>query len=182
MNSPFKSLSLAMAKGFFREKTTLFFTFVFPLMFLVVFELLFSDSGTDRIKLGSVGDGPVVAALRETGAVEVERYDTLDAGLAEVRDGDLPGLVEVTGDRVVLHFAAGDQAQAGTVRGLVQGVTQELNVAASGRPPKFAFAATQVEDSSLKAIQYLTPGILSWGIAISAVFGAALPLVSWRRK
>ena len=182
MNSPFKSLSLAMAKGFFREKTTLFFTFVFPLMFLVVFGLLFSDSGTDRIKLGSVGDGPVVAALRETGAVEVERYDTLDAGLAEVRDGDLPGLVEVTGDRVVLHFAAGDQAQAGTVRGLVQGVTQELNVAASGRPPKFAFAATQVEDSSLKAIQYLTPGILSWGIAISAVFGAALPLVSWRRK
>jgi len=39
-----------------------------------------------------------------------------------------------------------------------------------------------VEDASLKAIQFLTPGILSWGVATSAVFGTAAALVSWRSK
>ncbi|MGQ0839831.1 ABC transporter permease [Actinokineospora sp.] len=182
MKGPFKSLSTAMLKGFFRDKTTLFFTFVFPLMFLVIFGLLFGEAGAEKIKLGAVGDGPVIAALEQSGAVEIERFDTVDAGVAKVRDGDLPGLVEARGDTVVLRFAASDQTLAGTVRGLVAGLTQELNVRASGQPPRFEFQAQQVEDASLKPIQYLTPGILSWGIAITAVFGASLTLVSWRRK
>ncbi|PPK61103.1 ABC transporter permease [Actinokineospora auranticolor] len=178
----FKSLAKAMAKGLVRDKTTLFFSFLFPLMFLVVFGLLFRDAGMDKIKLGAYGDGEVVVALERTGAVEVQRFDKLDDGVAKVRAGDLPGLVEVNGDRVVLHFAASNQAQAGTVQGLVSGVTQSLNVRASGRPPKFDFTAQQVEDSSLKPIQYLTPGILSWSIAVGAVFSAGMTLVTWRRK
>jgi ABC-2 type transport system permease protein len=39
-----------------------------------------------------------------------------------------------------------------------------------------------VEDASLKPIQYLTPGLLSWSVATSAVFGSALTLVSWWRR
>src|SRR5205085_6370360 len=65
-----RSLSLAMFKGFVRDRTTLFFTFVFPLMFLMVFGLLFGDSGTTRTRIAVVGDGPVIAALDHTGAVE----------------------------------------------------------------------------------------------------------------
>ncbi|WP_018683006.1 ABC transporter permease [Actinokineospora enzanensis] len=182
MKGAFKSLSIAMAKGYVRDKTTLFFAFVFPLMFLVIFGLLFRDVGSEKIKLGAFGDGQVITVLEQTGIVDVQHFDTLDAGVAKVRDGDLPGLVEATGDKVVLRFAASDQSQAGTVQGLVSGVTQQLNVQASGQPPKYDFSAQQVEDTSLKPIQYLTPGILSWGIAITAVFGAALIMVSWRRK
>ncbi|WP_436501913.1 ABC transporter permease [Actinokineospora sp. HUAS TT18] len=182
MKGAFKSLSVAMVKGFVRDKATLFFTFVFPLMFLVVFGLLFRDAGAEKLKLGAVGDGPVLAALEQSGAVELERFDSLDAGVQKVRDGDLPGLVEATGTKVDLRFAASDQAQAGLVRGIVAGVTQELNIRATGQPPRFEFTAAQVEDASLKPIQYLTPGILSWGIAVTAVFGAALTMVNWRRK
>lgn len=182
MSPAFKSLAKAMAKGYYRDKATLFFAFVFPLMFLVIFGLLLRDAGGDRIKLGVHGDNPVVAALERTGAVEVQRFDDLAEGVAEVREGDLPGLVEAGPDGVLLHFAASDQARAGTVRGLVSGVTQQLNVEASGAAPAFRFAAEQVEDESLRPIQFLTPGILSWGIAVTAVFGAALTLVSWRRK
>ncbi|MGH7630218.1 MAG: ABC transporter permease [Gemmatimonadales bacterium] len=182
MSAAFTSLSKAMAKGFFRDKATLFFSFLFPLMFLVIFGLLFREAGAEKIKIGAVGDGPVLAALEQTGAVELERFDSVDAGVRKVRDGDLPGFIEAAGDTVRLHFAASDQAQAGTVRGLVAGVTQELNVRASGQPPRYEFEAEQVEDASLKPIQYLTPGIMSWGIAVTAVFGAALTMVNWRRK
>jgi ABC-2 type transport system permease protein len=180
--SAFKSLSTAGIKGFTRDKAALFFTFLFPLMFLVVFGLLFRDSGTDKIKIGLAGDGPVVQALQQLPVVEVTRFDTADAGIAKVKDGDLPGVVIENGDNVQLRFAASDQTQAGIVQGLVSSVVDKSNIAATGQQPRFQFQATQVEDNSLNAIQYLTPGILSWAVASAGVFGSALTFVAWRKK
>jgi ABC-2 type transport system permease protein len=40
----------------------------------------------------------------------------------------------------------------------------------------------QVEDKSLKAIQYVTPGILGWAIASGATAAAAFTLVQWRKN
>jgi ABC-2 type transport system permease protein len=171
-----------MLKGFYRDKVTLFFTFLFPLMFLIVFGLIFRDAGASKIKIAVVGDGPVISALDQTGAVDLNRFDTQDAAVQKVRDGDLPAMVAEQGDTITLRFAASDQAQAGTVRGLVTGVVGYVNLQATGQPPKYRLEADQVEDSSLKPIQFLTPGIMSWGVAVTAVFGAALTLVSWRKK
>ncbi|MEU4803654.1 ABC transporter permease [Actinosynnema sp. NPDC023587] len=178
----FKSLSIAMLKGFLRDRMTLFFAFVFPLMFLVVFGLLFRDAGDERTKVAVVGDGPVVTALEQTGALELEKYDDLDTARRQVHDGDLPAVVAVDGDSVELTFAASDQVKAQTVVGIVSGVVDKVNVAATNTPPAFTLDAKAVEDASLKPIQYLTPGILSWAVSISGVFGAALTLVSWRKK
>jgi ABC-2 type transport system permease protein len=180
--SAFRSLSLAMLKGFYRDKATLFFTFVFPLMFLVVFGLIFRDAGSDKLDIAVVGNGTVISTLEETGVADLQRFDNLDAAVQKVRDGDLPAVVVEQGDQVTLRFAASDQVQSGFVRGLVAGVVSQVNQEATGQPPRYVVQADQVEDSSLKAIQYLAPGIMSWGIAVTAVFGSALTLVSWRKK
>ncbi|RZS38998.1 ABC-2 type transport system permease protein [Herbihabitans rhizosphaerae] len=180
--SAFKSLAAAAVKGYVRDKATLFFTFFFPLMFLLVFGLIFQDTGTDKIKLGVVGDGPVISALEKTGTVEFERFDSMDAAVTKVRDGDLPGLVAQNGDKVTVRYAQSDQTRAAMVQGLVGGVVDKVNVQVTGQAPRFSVDSTNVEDQSLKGIQYITPGILSWAVAASAVFGAALTLVTWRKK
>ncbi|SER89468.1 ABC transporter permease [Lentzea albida] len=178
----FKTLSVAMLKGFVRDKATLFFTFLFPLMFLIIFGLLLRDAGEDRTKIALVGDGSVVSALRESGALEFESYDDENAAVRKVQDGDLPAALIVRGQRIDLRFAQSDQVRSATVVGIVNGFVDRANLAATGQPPTFTFTAEKVEDATLKPIQYLTPGILSWGVAVSAVFGSALTLVSWRRK
>ena len=178
----FKSLARAMFKGFYRDKATLFFTFVFPLMFLVVFGLLFRDVGADKTKIGVVGDGQVITALQESGALELERFPTVEDALKKVRDGDLPAMVAQDGDTITYRFAQSDQAQAGMVTGIVSGVVSQVNQLDTGQRPKFAMDVSNVEDASLKPIQYITPGIMSWGVAVTAVFGASLTLVSWRKK
>ena len=178
----FKSLTRAGVKGFVRDKATLFFSIIFPLMFLVVFGLIFGHSGTSKTKLGVVGDGPVVQALNQTGVVDFQHYGSLDEAVQHVKDGDVPAMIAESGGKVTLRFAASDQTQAGVVQGLVSGVTDKVNLAATHQKPIVALDSSQVEDSSLTAIQYLTPGILSWSVATSAVFGAALTLVSWRKK
>ncbi|NGY57901.1 ABC transporter permease [Lentzea sp. NEAU-D13] len=178
----FKTLSVAMLKGFIRDKVTLFFTFLFPLMFLIIFGLILRDVGADKTRIAVVGDGPIVSALRDSGALELESYNDVDAAVQKVKDGDLPAALIIRGQQLDVRFAQSDQVKSATVLGIVNGFVDKANLAATGQPPKFTFAAEKVEDASLKPIQFLTPGILSWGVAVSAVFGSALTLVSWRRK
>jgi ABC-2 type transport system permease protein len=178
----FKSLARAMVKIFYRDKATLFFTFVFPLMFLVVFGLLFRDAGATKTEIGVVGDGPVIAGLEQTGALELTRFDSVDEAVQQVRDGELPAMVAQDGDEITYRFAQSDQTQAGVVTGIVSGVVGHVNQAVTNQQPRYVLDAANVEDSSLKPIQYITPGIMSWGVAVTAVFGAALTLVSWRKK
>lgn len=178
----FRSLATAMAKIFYRDKATLFFTFVFPLMFLVIFGLLFRDAGAEKTEIGVVGDGPVIAGLERTGALELVRFDSVDEAVQQVRDGDLTAMVAQDGDEITYRFARSDQTQAGIISGIVSGVVGSVNQQATGEPPRYTVDAGNVEDSSLEPIQYITPGIMSWGVAVTAVFGAALTLVNWRKK
>lgn len=176
-----RSLSLAMVRGLFRDRTALFFTFLFPLMFLLVFGLVFRDDGASRTELGVVGSGPVVSALPEE-VVEAVPFDDADAAVAAVADGDLPGALVETDGQVRLYFAPSDQVRAGTVQGIVNAVVGQVNQQATGQPPAVVFDAERVESQSFQPIQFITPGILSWAIATSAAFRAALTLVSWRKR
>jgi len=181
-----QTLSLAMLRGFVRDRMALFFVVLFPLMFLFLFGGIFSDSGQSRSSLVEVGDValidrmPAGARAAFDQSFDVERSQDRAEAIREVRAGDADAAVEQRGDRIVLHYSRADQVQAATVRGTMSAFVQSANVAASGRPPTFTLDARQVEDESLSSIQYLTPGLLGWAVAMSATFGAALTLVQWR--
>lgn len=175
------ALAKAMLRSFFRDRMALFFTFLFPIMFLVVFGLVFTSAGGSPTTIGVVGSGPLLQQL-PTQVLEPKTFPDLDAGVAAVKDGDVAAVVAEEGDRLVLRFAASDMVTAATVQGVLQSVVDHANVAATGQQPRFSLEGQQVEDESLQPIQFITGGMLSWGVATSATFGAALTIVSWRKK
>ncbi|NUR71239.1 MAG: ABC transporter permease [Hamadaea sp.] len=185
----FVSLSKAMALGFVRDKTATFFTILFPLMFLSVFGALFKDSGvskTDVLQVGSVAvldQIPADARGDLEQVLKITKTDDLAAALEKVRAGDSAAAVEQQGGKVIVHFSAADQVKAATVRGIMESIVQQGNLTMAGvTTPALTLSAEPVEDKSMKAIQYMTPGLLGWAIASGATFGAALTLVSWRQK
>jgi ABC-2 type transport system permease protein len=188
MTSSFSSLSWAMAKGFVRDRTAVFFTVLFPLMFLVLFGVLLSNPGQSRSEVIQVGpvalldgvQGDSRAQLDEV--LQIQRSDDLAAALEQVRKGDVDAAVEEQGSRIVLHYSAADQVTAATVQAIFRELVQGGNLAANPAPPRFVLEPEQVEDESLHPIQYLTPGLLGWAVATGAMFGAALTLVNWRQK
>lgn len=180
--SAFTSLSTAALKGFFRDKVALFFSFAFPLLFIVIFGLIFSESGSSKITIGVVGEGPIISAIESSGALELERFDTFQEGFAAVENGDLPAIVAAEGTTITLRFASSDQNAAGTIRGVVAGIVNEVNLRSAGVEPAFELRAAQIEDTSLQPIQFIVPGMMSWGVALGAVFGSAFTLVTWRKK
>lgn len=174
------SLSVAMWRELATDRSALFFYFLFPLMFLVLFGLVFSNPDAGQIPVGVTGSGALVEELPEE-VLEVERFDDWDDAVAAVEEGDIPAAIRQEGEVVELRYSASSQVSAPTVQGVVGSVVNQANLIATGEQPVFSIDAEQVEDDSFEPIQYLTSGLLAWGISMSAAFGAAMNLVIWRR-
>ena len=187
MSRAFRAIAVAILKGFVRDRAAVFFALVFPLMFLVLFGGIFNDNDMSRSELIEIGQVSVISGLpadarqafNET--FEVTRAEDRAAALAEVRKGDADVAVEMQGKTLVAHYTQTDQVQAAVTQGTLRAFVDGANVAASGQPPEFAFRAERVEDSSLQVIQFVTPGLLGWAVAMSAAFGAAATLQGWRQ-
>jgi ABC-2 type transport system permease protein len=186
MIAKFISLARAMLLAFLRDKAAVFFTILFPLFFLVLFGGLFKNQGAPKVSVLEIGKVSIVDTARSQGGAELNKIlkvkqagDRSDA-LDKVRKGKDDAAVEQRGDTLVVHYSAADQVKAGTVRQIFDSMVQHAN--SGDRPATYSLQSQQVEDKSLKTIQYLTPGLLGWALGVGAVFGAALTLVTWRQK
>lgn len=182
----FRALTRAQWYGFWREKQNLFWIIGFPLMFLLLFGLLFRDVGaskSDLVQIGPVSvidDMPADARAGLNEVFTITRLDDEAAARDRVRRGDADAAIQMTGNTVLLHYTQADQVRAGILEGTVRSVVQGANLAVSGTPPRFDLQARPVENERLTVIQAMTPGLLGWAVAMGAVFNAAMPLVGWR--
>ncbi|MGH3446279.1 MAG: ABC transporter permease [Nocardioidaceae bacterium] len=183
--SSFKSVSIAILKGFVRDRQSVFFAIIFPLMFLVLFGGIF-NFGTSKSDLVVVGNVNLIDQLPSQAqnafddSFDVSHSSDLDAALEKVRMGDADAAVEMRGKTLVAHYAQADQVKAAVTQGTLRAFVNAANIRKSGQPPTYSFKAERVEDESLETIQFVTPGLLGWAIAMSAAFGAAATLQGWR--
>ncbi len=187
--SAFASLSRVMLVAFVRDRTTLFFVLLMPLMFLVLFGFLFKGATSPHVKVAQFGSVKVLDGVQGADRTQLEKVLTISTvpdeatGLEKVRKGTVDALVEDGPDgQPVLHYSVADQVKSGGVREIMNSLVQSANQQATGKPPTYTLTTAQVEDLALKPIQYITPGLLGWAIATGAIFGASLSLVSWRKK
>ena len=90
--------------------------------------------------------------------------------------------VQQQGRTLIVHYSIADQTTAGIVQTVFSSIVQQADQASARARPAYQLQTKQVEDTSLKPIQYLTPGLLGWAIASGATFGAAITLVNWRHN
>ncbi|WP_193610619.1 ABC transporter permease [Nocardioides lijunqiniae] len=190
--SAFVALSAAIFKGFLRDRGAVFFSLVFPLMFLVLFGGIFTDQDQPKVEVIQVGEVKLVDDLPEgadeafSDTFDVTTSNNLDDALEQVRKGDADVALEQRGDELVAHYTQTEQVKAAITQGTLRAFVDATNVAElaaqTGAEPTYTFEAVAVEDDSLTAIQFVTPGLLGWAVAMSASFGAAATLQGWRQS
>jgi ABC-2 type transport system permease protein len=184
----FRSLSRAMFLGFVRDRSALFFSILFPVIFLLFFGSIFKSTGTPKVKVIEVGQVSLLDQARASApgelakVMQITRNSDLAYALGQVRKGNYAAAVQQQGATLAVHYSAADQVTAGEVQTIFASIVQQANETASGRPLVYHVMAQQVEDKSLKSIQYVTPGLLGWAIASGGAFGAAITLVTWRQN
>jgi ABC-type multidrug transport system permease subunit len=182
-----RSLSRAMYLGFIRDRTALLFTILIPIFFLVLFGSIYKSGATPKLNVIEVGrvtllDQAEASAPGQLGKVlTITHSSHLAASLDAVRKGNDDAVVQQQGRTLVVHYSIADQTKAGIVQAVFGSIVQQADAAAAGHTAGYQLTTTQVEDKSLKPIQYLAPGLLGWAIASGGAFGASITLVTWRQ-
>ncbi len=184
--SGFTTLSRAIFRGFVRDRAALIFSILLPVLFLLFFGTIYKNTSAPKISLVAVGQVQLLTQARTADpglakVLTISHAQSERAALADVRKGNKDAAVLQHGDHIIVRFSLADQTKAGLVNSVLSSIVQDANLAASGKAPTFTLSASQVEDKSLKPIQYFTPGLLGWALASGATFGAAITLVSWRQ-
>ena len=198
--SALRALTIANIKSYLRDRAALFWTLAFPLVFIVMFGLIFSSTGS-RLTLGwSDEDGSSAsAALRDAFAAQ-NGVTLVDAGrdpsLEQMKLGKVDGVIVVpAGYGSTLTGGAGatsgepadlvvytDPSRPNVVGSIYQVVGSVLGVVnLGGRPPLVMAVGENVQTANLKPISYFVPSMLGLSVMQVGIF-AAIPLVADREK
>ena len=194
------TLTLANIRSYVRDRAALFWTLAFPLVFIVMFGLIFQGGGS-RLTLGwaDTDKSPASTQLRDAFAkqagvtlVETSRQDALD----QMKIGKVDAVITVPagyGQALAASIAAGggtptsisvytDPSRSALVGEVYQAVGSVLGVVnLGGRPPLVVPDAQTFQTENLNAISYFVPSMLGLSVMQVGIF-AAIPLVGDREK
>jgi ABC-2 type transport system permease protein len=197
-------LTVANLKGLTRDRAALFWTFFFPVMFVLLFGVLFSGSGSSKVSVGWVDldNSTTSAALKAAVADRAQILDlksgTLDEEKAAMQHGDVSAVIVIPQglqDAVTKTMAKvpasvaielyTDPGQTQTSQVVTDAVTQIANGFSLGlvAPTGAVLTVTPLTLSStnISTVTYLVPSILAMALMQLGVF-AAVPLVQQREK
>jgi ABC-2 type transport system permease protein len=193
------SLYRASIKEFVRDRAALFWTFAFPVIFIVLFGLIFSGNNSPSYTVGLVNEdgGAVGNTLAQTfGKVKpfTIKTGTREAEVDHLKKGQID-LVIVIPSGLSQAIASGQTAQvqmvydpsssptnAQIVVNIVQQVLADFNSGYTHVTPPLALATPQtVTAHHESSIDFLMPGILAMSLMQLGLFATATPLVSLRQ-
>lgn len=192
------TLTVANLKGLTRDRAALFWTFFFPVMFVLLFGVLFSGTSDSKVSVGFVDlDGSVASrgiqtALSGDKVPLTLQVGTLDAEKAAMQRGDVSAIIMIPSgfqnslsakNPVALQLYT-DPTKSTTSQ-VVQSVLGELvnnmNLGLAGGTALVSLKPESLSSTSLSNIDYLVPSILAMALMQLGVF-AAIPLVEQREK
>ena len=192
-------LTVANVKSFYRDRASLFWTFAFPIIFVVLFGSIFSGGGTG-FTLGWVDQDRSPASQQLRGAfADVSILVLTDAdeaaALEQMREGTLDAVVVVpaglgeamTPGRggppfpLTLYTDPSRQTASTTVAQVISQVVGGINLALAGVPPALGVTTQTLQTQSISSAAYFVPSILAMALMQLGVF-AAIPLVAQREK
>jgi ABC-2 type transport system permease protein len=196
----FLALTKASLLGQIRNFSTLFFGFLFPIVFIAIFGFL--GNATTKVTLG-VAPGtdtqsPVYQALAKIPAVTLQQGDqaTLDQ---QLKKGQIDAIIYIvavqrpaqpnqpssqptTGYDVTLTTSTASVSGAATATAIVNGVASNVNLALAGvTVPPVQVTTSNISGQRYTYIDFALPGQLGFSLLSIAIFGTAFGFVVLKR-
>lgn len=195
------TLTSANIRTYVRDRAALFWTLAFPLVFIVMFGLIFQGGGQSRLTLGWVDadNSAASAELRTQFANQAGvtlKEGSQDEQIAQMKLGKVDAVIVVSsgyGETLQASTAAGagapaavqvftDPSRAALVGEVYQAVGTVFGIVnLAGRPPLVIPDPQTVQTENLNAISYFVPSMLGLSVMQVGIF-AAIPLVADREK
>ena len=183
----FRAMTLYTFKAFVRNRATVIFGFVFPLVFISVFGLLGSSS--QSLNLGIPQDSnqsnPVVSALKSLSFVKIQNSDegTLEGKLSQ---GKIDGIVAVTSTPptylVKLITNSGNPNGTALATSTIEGMTDKINLTLAGvKQPPITLTKSELSGRTYRYIDFFLPGQIGFSILSMAMFSTVFGFIALKR-
>lgn len=173
----------------FRDRLALFFTFLFPLIFLFVFGALSRNNGVSlNIAVINRSNTQIaqnfVSSLDHQKVVKVDKNVTsFDKANEKMARGELDATVELPPDfgtsktgtipagTAIVHFTQNNEQAAQALVPIMQAQFKELNTRYVKAPTPFTVISQRNNERSLSAFDYTFTGLLGFAILGAGIFG-----------
>lgn len=194
----FRKLYLANLKEFARDRMAIFWTLAFPVVFILVFGVVFSNSEDTNFGIGlAVQDsGPVGVALQtayiSTPALHITQGTEADL-LAKLKSGALRMVIVVPDGSsaavasgqtasIKAYYDPSNQTTAQVALTVAEKVLGNVDEQITQRASLLALTPITVSQANLRFIDYTLPGILAMSLMQLGLFATAPALVQLREQ
>lgn len=189
----FALLAWSLFKAFWRDRTSVFFTFTMPVIITAIFGLLQFGGGT-RVAVGVVDEARNAASARFVEALR--RVETLevtpgsrDEELRALRRDERSVVLIFPSDfqpspqrvaRIEVFEHTGRPQQVGIASAVLTRVVDEASFAALGAEPIARLERQAVAARRLTYVDFLIPGMIAFSVMQLGVFSVAFGIVQHR--
>ena len=186
-------LAKVFLKIFLRNRQSIYFSLLFPLVFTGVF--FFSGGAADPIKLGLVNMSQSTIAKSFSDLVMAEPvFDVTEGDLAALKEDLINGdqtaiilipenftLLEGTGE-LSLILDASQVRQASSIQETLSNSLLAIEREVRGIKPMFSLVVEDVQARPQRYIDFLLPGILAYMLMNLCIAGSGFNIVEYRRR
>ncbi|PID33544.1 hypothetical protein CR969_00160 [Candidatus Saccharibacteria bacterium] len=182
----------AQQKRFLRDKVSLFFTFLFPLFFLIVFGSIFGNQEVN-FKVAIIDKAQTKfsktfverAKDDEDSSLKIVEVSGIDQAKEKMKRSEIDGIIELTegfgqasadsapkGTLKVLYQKGSDQSGQ-TLTAIMGQIIGGINRGMGQPEPPFKVESSAVGDEALKPFDYTFTGLLAFSLMSMGIFGLA---------
>lgn len=193
--------SQMLTRSFFRDKVALFFTFVFPLIFLLVFGSLNRNNKGPSYDLAIINQSNSQFAktfVEETKKSPVVKYKsnvtTLDQAKQQMSQGRLdtilllptgfgqPNSQHIPTGRAVVYYDPGNAQTGQSFAILLDGMLRKADEQLTQRQPLFGVEGKSTDTKGLQPFDFIFAGLIGFSILSLGFFGPTNSLPSMKKE
>jgi len=185
----FRALLGTELRVFVRDKTTLFFTFLFPLIFILIFGFLMGGMGEEeQASLGVIvtpdADATALeAVLAETGLEEITRYDTTEALEEAVGKRKVDFGLIWDGKRLQFVYDPSRVQENYAFEQIAQGVSADFNLRHQGLSPILDVEMIHVgTEAATDWFNVMVPGIIAFSILSAGLLAVSGHITAMKER
>jgi ABC-2 type transport system permease protein len=184
------TLCVTLTKRWFRDPTALFFTFAFPMIFLVVFGALFKDDDINfKIAVINRSDTQFARQFADQTSknkiFEIEKDISFEDAKEKMGRGELGSIIElpknfgqpdangIPSGKVVVYYVESSPQTGQTVGSIIETVLDDVNQEITMVKDPLVVEQKATETSNLTRFDYTFAGLVGFSIMSLAIFGMA---------
>jgi ABC-2 type transport system permease protein len=191
-----KGLTIASMKMYFRNRTAIFFSLFFPVVFIVVFGFIFKNNSTSfKIDLTNESNTQLATSF-EHALKQVPAFKITDTSVSAGSDALNQGKTDLTvvipasfgttkngriqNSTVSAQYNAANPGTGQAAAQIVQQLTSGFNDQITKTPTVVSIDATGVKTKNLNYIDFLLPGMIGLSVMQIGIFSVAFAFVSYK--